>query len=124
VPDNEPHQEPSLEQRRAIATGDTDDGARFDNWGGDRVPAVTRIMHGVWAGEYVRLLSEGDTGAAFSHLHHLRHHEPDVDPWRLLEHAVTRALAGTPSRGGAEAPGSGETDEPLGSPHSPAMQAS
>lgn len=85
--------EPHLEQRLAVATGNTDDGARFDNWGGATVPAATRTMHRVWAGEYVRLLAEGDTGAAFSHLHHLRYEEPDADPWRLLEHAVKRALA-------------------------------
>lgn len=88
--------EPHLEQRLAVATGDTDDGARFDNWGGDRVPAVARTMHQVWAGEYVRLLAEGDTGAAFNHLHHLRYEEPEADPWRLLELVAKRALTAPP----------------------------
>lgn len=102
MPNNDPYQNaPHLQSRLAVATGATDDGARFDNWGGAAVPQIARTMHRVWAGEYVRLLSEGDTGAAFSHLHHLRYEEPDADPWRLLELVAKRALAAAPA---AEAP--------------------
>lgn len=82
---------PHLKQR--LAVGDTDDGAQFNAWGGARVPAHVRVMHGVWAAQYADAIAEGDPGAAFSLLHRLRHQEPGVDPWWLLELAVKRVVA-------------------------------
>ena len=84
----------------AVAAGVTEDGARSDNWGGPPVPARIGLFHRLWADQYVRLLADGDTGAAFRHLHRLRHEEPDADPWRLLEQVAKRALAlSTPDAG-------------------------
>src|SRR6266446_5016362 len=87
----------------AVAVSGEQDGAQHDAWGGPRVPAHTRLLHRVWATDYVRLLADGDTGAAFNHLHRLRRQEPDADPWRLLELVAARALAlaGDPSAPGA-----------------------
>lgn len=76
-----------------VAGAGEQDGARFDGWGGAAVPAHVRAMHQHWAGEYARLLAEGDTGGAFSLLHRLRHSEPAADPWRLLELVARRAMA-------------------------------
>ncbi|MGO8891965.1 MAG: hypothetical protein ACLP8X_44535 [Streptosporangiaceae bacterium] len=64
MPDNDPHSNaPHLRQRLAVpAAAVAEDGAQFDNWGGRPVPAHVRTMHQHWAGEYVRLFAEGDTG--------------------------------------------------------------
>lgn len=53
-----------------------------------------RLMHEVWAGEYVRRLRSGDRGQAIAYLHQLRHNPPEgFDIWRFTE-AVAGRLTG------------------------------
>jgi hypothetical protein len=74
-----------------VAVGDTDGGARFDNWGGRPVPREDRLLLELAAAEYVARLSRGETGAA--HLYLREQRQLGVDPWRLAEMVAARALA-------------------------------
>jgi hypothetical protein len=79
--------------RGAVAqTGERDDGARHDHWGGEAIPQHVRTMHEVWAAGYIGRLRAGDTGGAVTYLRALRFEEPDCDPWRLLEQVAAKAL--------------------------------
>ena len=76
----------------ARQSGPDADGAEYDHWGGERVPAAARAINDAMATQYVQHLRAGDGGAAIRLLHRLRH-EDGADPWRLLEAAVAQALA-------------------------------
>ena len=45
-----------------------------------------------WTAEYVRLLEDGEAGAALMLLRRLRYDEPDVDPWDLVQLVAAGAL--------------------------------
>ena len=97
MPNNDPYQNaPHLQPRLAVAVGGTDDGARFDGWGGPPVPQHIRTWHQMHADEYVRRLAEGGTGGeAFGYLHSLRYGPASayVDPWRLVGMIAGQVLA-------------------------------
>lgn len=59
----------------------------------------SRALHDHWAETYVRQVAAGEPGPAIACLGQLRR-EDGVDPWRLLEVAVPKALARQPRKNG------------------------
>jgi hypothetical protein len=77
-----------LAGRLVVAEGDPGFGSRA-------VPVHVETWHRAWAGEYLRIVGEGEPGPAIAYLHDLRYGTPAayVDPWRLAAEIAAQAVA-------------------------------